>query len=188
LIFEYWLSGKFPSGDKGDELRSILRDIGIGEEPSHYSILAAAVGRLLVGWDKDAFDVWSTEEMTEGRDAFPSKSLLSINWADGSTADWPANYDLFTVLEYDCNVVVTSGDEAPFGYRDFALGHFPTKENRLKASEKIIVSNWLTLASEFDQQRWCKCWGRGLVKKADAEQWAGQVWAADDDDEYNDEE
>ena len=177
-ILEHWLSGKFPRGRNGDALRSALGDIGIDDEPRHHTILDAAVARLLVGWGRNQFTIASTEEPSEDRDPFPSQSLLSINWANGSVTDWPASYELFLVPQFERYIVVTSADVEPFGYRDFALGHFSAKKDALRASERIVVSNWKTLASEYNQERWCEYRAGELVTESEAERWADQVWAS----------
>jgi hypothetical protein len=178
-IFESWFSDLYPDGHDGDALRSLLEDIGIDDEPDHYTILDAAVARLLVGWRTHQFTIASTKKPSGNRDPFPSQSLLSINWTNGSVNAWPARYELFLVPQFERYVVVTSADAEPFGYRDFALDHFSAKRDVLRASQRIIVSDWETLRREYEQERWCEYWAGELVTESEASRWADQVWASD---------
>jgi hypothetical protein len=69
---------------------------------------------------------------------------------------------------------------------DFALGHFASKENVLRASAEIVQSEWRDLFESYDQSRWEYLFDEGLIDRALADDLANEVWAEGDEDDMDD--
>ena len=68
---------------------------------------------------------------------------------------WPEAYYVTQLPGWDVHVVTASQDsDEIYGYEDFAIGWFDTKQDAVDGAKDVLIRYWRSLHSEYDQQRW----------------------------------
>ncbi len=171
-----------------------IESMGLDDPP--YSELDAAVAEVLLASVRDELPQWAVIEdghVTLGRRSTPRGAsrrryrpvhLFTINWADsGPGFSWPMAY-YATPIKWAKRVVVTASADSPdtYGFTDFAIGHFPIKQDILEGARQVIVGDWQRQASE-GQGRWAYLFDEALVDARTADAWANAVdWQGDTDE------
>ena len=106
------------------------------------------------------------------------KYLLTINWARrGPIKLSPVKYHVTWVPIYNEYVVTQSADSTrPYGYCDFAIGHFPQTKDFIHDAARTIKKNWEWKRDQFNQHRWAFVSNTGLIKAVTARHLAREVW------------
>ena len=198
LVLDFWFSGAGdPPKKPSKDVRKLIRDIGIGNEPTEvYGAVQAAVARILTGssneWRPPDVEIPTARAklqayMYGGTDDvgaqlhFPSQLLFKINWADsGPGVSWPESYRLFFIPYANRYVLVASSDsDESFGYRDFAIGYFSADDDVLENVERTVVADWDQRRDQCRQDRWSAFIDHGLVSSQMALEWANSVWGCE---------
>lgn len=110
--------------------------------------------------------------------------LFTVNWADSAPGfSWPEAYYATRLPGYDVCIVTASADcPDAHGYCDFALGWYLGEPGAADAAGESIRSWWAWQRRENSQQRWAYLFDTAAIDHATAEQWADDVWGADDED------
>jgi hypothetical protein len=201
-IISSWLDVE-PKADLPEDLtlETALKNLGLDQEVSVHSTTDFAVASIVLERIQGSLPQWasvSDTSVTLGRNyrdraavrtvELTPRHLLTINWADSAPGfSWPEEYRVTYVPLYDVHVVTGSVDSTDlYNVTDFALGHFASKEDVLRASAEIVQSEWRDLFESYDQSRWEYLFDEGLIDRALADDLANEVWAEGDEDDMDD--
>ena len=106
----------------------------------------------------------------------------TINWANSAPGlCWPEAYYVTQLPGWDVHIVTASQDtDEIYGYEDFALGWFDTKQDAVEGAKDVLIRYWRSLHSEYDQQRWEELFD---ISAGDPEGWADEVWPSEDEED-----
>lgn len=195
-------------------LEQAIRRTGNGTDPDDHPDVApeaAAVARIVLERVQHRLPTHVGPLPDEGGFAFgrrqlpaPRRPVLmhpasvgTINWVvSGPGQDWPCEYHVAFVPEYDRYVVTESYDsDESWGVNDFAVGWFVLPEGAGRPSLKRAVADvlrgrWEELRDDTMQDRWERLERAGLFTAEELEEIADAVWPIEDedDDAWDDEE
>lgn len=193
-------------------LRQAARRAGSGKDPDDHpdvSVEAAAVARIVLERVQHRLPTHVALLPDEGGIAFgrrllpaPRRPILmhpasvgTINWVvSGPGLDWPCEYHVAFVPEYDRYVVTESHDsDESWGVNDFAVGWFVLPEDAGRPSLKRAVADvlrkrWEALCDDLCQDRFERVERPGLFTAEELEALADAVWTLEFEDEDEDED